>query len=142
MADKTTESSVEFSLNQLMEIEAERARSEEAAKVQKADEEARAAAEAERKAREAEEARIAAEEQKRREEEQRRSRALDATAQLAAGVAHHFNNLLTAMLGYTELLAAQSGVSREMAGDLDEILKAGRRAATLTQNDTLNAYRQ
>ena len=72
MADKTTESSVEFSLNQLMEIEADRARTEEAAKVAKADEQARAAAEAERIAREAEEARIAAEEQKRRDDEARK----------------------------------------------------------------------
>ena len=62
MADKTTESSVEFSLNQLMEIEADRARKEEAARLAKADEAARAAAETERLAREAEEARIAAEE--------------------------------------------------------------------------------
>jgi colicin import membrane protein len=72
MADKTTESSVEFSLNQLMEIEAERARKEEAAKLLRADDDARAAAEAERVSREAEEARIAAEEQKRRDEEQRK----------------------------------------------------------------------
>ena len=72
MADKTTESSVEFSLNQLMEIEADRARKEEAARLAKADEEARAAAETERLAREAEEARIAAEEQKRRDDEARK----------------------------------------------------------------------
>jgi colicin import membrane protein len=72
MADKTTESSVEFSLNQLMEIEADRARKEEAARMAKADEEARAAAETERLAREAEEARIAAEEQKRRDDEARK----------------------------------------------------------------------
>jgi colicin import membrane protein len=72
MADKTTESSVEFSLNQLMEIEADRARKEEAARLAMANEEARAAAETERLAREAEEARIAAEEQKRRDEDARK----------------------------------------------------------------------
>jgi signal transduction histidine kinase len=52
--------------------------------------------------------------------------------QLAAGVAHHFNNLLTGMLGYTELLSSYSGVSDEMRADLDEILKAGHRASVLT----------
>ncbi len=72
MADKTTESSVEFSLNQLMEIEADRARKEESARLAKADDEARAAAEAERVAREAEEGRIAAAEQQRRDEEVRK----------------------------------------------------------------------
>jgi colicin import membrane protein len=81
MADKTTESSVEFSLNQLMEIEADRARKEEAARQAAADAEARADAEAELRAREAEEARIAAEEQKRREEE---SRKREEDARLAA----------------------------------------------------------
>jgi len=68
-----------------------------------------------------------------REEEQRmRTHTLDAVSNLAAGVAHHFNNLLTGMLGYTELLASQKGVSEEMRADLNEILKAGRRASVLT----------
>jgi two-component system, cell cycle sensor histidine kinase and response regulator CckA len=68
-----------------------------------------------------------------RQEEQRlRSHTLEAVGNLAAGVAHHFNNLLTGMLGYTELLGSQKGVSEEMRADLSEILKAGRRASVLT----------
>ncbi len=71
--------------------------------------------------------------ERRRIEEQRlRSHTLEAVGNLAAGVAHHFNNLLTGMLGYTELLNAQKGVSEEMRADLNEILKAGRRASVLT----------
>jgi PAS domain S-box-containing protein len=66
-------------------------------------------------------------------EERMRTHTLEAVGQLAGGVAHHFNNLLTGMLGYTELLSAQKGVSAEMRADLEEILKAGRRASILTQ---------
>jgi PAS domain S-box-containing protein len=65
-------------------------------------------------------------------EQRMRTHTLEAVGQLAAGVAHHFNNLLTGMLGYTELLSAQKGVSDEMRADLNEILKAGRRASVLT----------
>ncbi len=81
MDEKTTESSVEFSLNQLMEIESDRARKEENAKVLQAADQARAQAEVELRTREAEELRIATEDQKRREEEQKRR---EADARVAA----------------------------------------------------------
>jgi len=66
------------------------------------------------------------------QEQRLRSHTLEAVGNLAAGVAHHFNNLLTGILGYTELLSTYSGVSEEMRADLNEILKAGRRASVLT----------
>lgn len=68
----------------------------------------------------------------RQDEQRSRAHTLEAVGNLAAGVAHHFNNLLTGMLGYTELLASQKGVSAEMMADLNEILTAGRRASVLT----------
>jgi PAS domain S-box-containing protein len=65
------------------------------------------------------------------EEHLRHMQKIEAVGQLAGGVAHNFNNLLTAMLGYTELLLTRhhSGVDRE---ELEEIQKAGQRAGRLT----------
>ena len=69
----------------------------------------------------------------RQEEQRRQAQTLDAVGQLATGIAHHFNNLLTGMLGFTELLSSEAGVSAEMKADLGQILKAGRRATELTR---------
>src|SRR5437867_5258768 len=58
---------------------------------------------------------------------------LESIGRLAGGIAHDFNNLLTAILGYTELLLSQRGPDDPDRPDLEEIEKAGRRAAELTQ---------
>ena len=58
---------------------------------------------------------------------------MDAVGQLAAGVAHDFNNMLTTIIGYSEMVLEQIGSDKPISGDLAEISKAGDRAAALTR---------
>lgn len=57
---------------------------------------------------------------------------MESVGRLAGGVAHDFNNLLTAILGYSGLLAGRLTAAADLR-DLDEIRKAGERAAALTR---------
>jgi two-component system, cell cycle sensor histidine kinase and response regulator CckA len=52
---------------------------------------------------------------------------------LARTVAHDFNNVLTTISGYTELLAASFADDDPRTGDVDQIRKAADHAATLTR---------
>lgn len=63
----------------------------------------------------------------------RQSQKMEAIGRLAGGVAHDFNNMLTAILGYGELLEDGLPANSAMRGSLTEVLKAGRRAADLTR---------
>jgi PAS domain S-box-containing protein len=67
------------------------------------------------------------------EEQLMRSNKIESVGRLAGGIAHDFNNLLTAILGYTELLLAGRRTDDPERLDLEEIQKAGQRAAALTQ---------
>ena len=67
------------------------------------------------------------------ESQLRQSQKLEAVGQLAGGVAHDFNNLLTAIMGYGQLLSNRSEVGDAARRDVDEILRAADRAATLTR---------
>jgi two-component system cell cycle sensor histidine kinase/response regulator CckA len=62
----------------------------------------------------------------------RQAQKMEAVGQLAGGVAHDFNNLLTAILGYGEIVRDALGPQHDAAGDIEEILTAGHRAARLT----------
>jgi len=57
---------------------------------------------------------------------------LESVGRLAGGIAHDFNNLLAVILGYSELLAGRLQDPADLR-DLDEIRKAGERAAALTR---------
>jgi PAS domain S-box-containing protein len=72
-------------------------------------------------------------ERKRLEEQLLQSQKMEAVGQLAGGVAHDFNNILTAIVGYTDLLAAEFAPGDRHLEDLEEIRKAARRAAALTR---------
>src|SRR6266850_1041339 len=72
-------------------------------------------------------------ERKRLEEQLLQSQKMEAVGQLAGGVAHDFNNILTAIVGYTDLLAAELASNVRQIEDLEEIRKAARRAAALTR---------
>ena len=60
-------------------------------------------------------------EQHRLHEQLRQAQKMEAIGQLAGGVAHDFNNMLTAILGYSELLTEQIGPDKPIGQDLREI---------------------
>jgi len=67
------------------------------------------------------------------EEQLRQSQKLDAIGRLAGGVAHDFNNMLSVVLSYCELVLSDLRGDDPLREDLLEIQKAGERAAALTR---------
>ena len=72
-------------------------------------------------------------EQRTLEAQVRQSAKMDAIGRLSAGVAHDFNNLLSVIIGFTELLMCDKSFAAVHSTDLEEILKAARRATGLTK---------
>ncbi len=72
-------------------------------------------------------------ERKRLEEQLRQATKMEAIGRLAGGVAHDFNNVLTAIRGYSELLIQDLPRGDRKRRQAEEILKAAERAASLTQ---------
>jgi PAS domain S-box-containing protein len=68
------------------------------------------------------------------EEQLRQAQRLEAVGQLAGGIAHDFNNLLTVIIGCAELMRSDHPqTAPDDADAIDELMKAARRAAALTQ---------
>ncbi len=72
-------------------------------------------------------------ERKQIEHELRQSQKMEAVGTLAGGIAHDFNNILAAILGYAELTLASAEQGTELYTNLENILKAGERAADLVR---------
>jgi len=67
------------------------------------------------------------------EDQLRHSQKLEAVGRLAGGIAHDFNNLLTAINGYSDLTLERLPAQDSIRPNIEEIRKAGKRAASLTQ---------
>ena len=67
------------------------------------------------------------------EEQLRQAQKMEAVGQLAGGIAHDFNNLLMAIMSNAELAAGEVSAASGVAGYVDEIKNASRRARSLTQ---------
>jgi PAS domain S-box-containing protein len=67
------------------------------------------------------------------QEQYLQSQKLESLGTLAGGVAHDFNNLLTVINGYSDIVLRRLGDRDAVRPKIDQIRKAGARAAELTQ---------
>jgi two-component system, cell cycle sensor histidine kinase and response regulator CckA len=63
----------------------------------------------------------------------RHSQKMESVGQLAAGVAHDFNNILTIIQGHSDLLLAACGEDGSKTESLQQVSDAAKRASTLTR---------
>jgi signal transduction histidine kinase len=61
------------------------------------------------------------------------SQKLEAVGRLAGGISHDFNNLLTVILGYSDIIKRNLQESHPLRRNVEEIVRASERAASLTR---------
>ena len=67
------------------------------------------------------------------EQQLRQAQKMEAVGRLSGGIAHDFNNLLGVIIGYSELLGERVVEHASLRKNVEEIKKAGHRAADLTR---------
>ena len=76
--------------------------------------------------------RLAEQEKAALEEQLRQAQKMEAVGRLAGGIAHDFNNVLSVVLSYAELIISDLSPGDPVRADVEEIHRAGERAAALT----------
>jgi two-component system cell cycle sensor histidine kinase/response regulator CckA len=72
-------------------------------------------------------------ERKRVEDQLRRAERMQAAGKLAGGVAHEVNNMMTGVIGFSEFLLRSFDTEDPRRADVEEVIKAGTRAADVTR---------
>ncbi|MGH7164566.1 MAG: ATP-binding protein [Nitrospiraceae bacterium] len=72
-------------------------------------------------------------ERKQLEDQLLQSQKMEAVGRLAGGIAHDFNNLLTTINGYADLMLMRMPQTNPIRQQIEEVKKAGQRAASLTR---------
>jgi two-component system cell cycle sensor histidine kinase/response regulator CckA len=72
-------------------------------------------------------------ERRRLEDQLRQAQKMEAIGRFAGGVAHDFNNLLTVIAGYAEMIAEALPAGDQSSADMQEIITATARAASMTR---------
>jgi PAS domain S-box-containing protein len=67
------------------------------------------------------------------EDQLRQAQKMESIGQLAGGVAHDFNNILTVIQGHAALVGTNSNLPREIQDSISQITQAAERAANLTR---------
>jgi two-component system cell cycle sensor histidine kinase/response regulator CckA len=70
---------------------------------------------------------------RRLEEQLRQAQKMEAVGRLSGGIAHDFNNLLGIIIGYGEIMDEELDPANPLRESVEEVLKAGHQAASLTR---------
>jgi PAS domain S-box-containing protein len=77
-----------------------------------------------------------------REEQLMQAHKMEAVGRLAGGVAHDFNNILTVIKGYADVMLEEAGMTETLRTETKEILSASKRAKTLIDQLLVHSRKQ